>query len=429
MNAVTEQQNTHDIIVSGGGLSGLLTAIGIMQECPSCRVAIIEPSTTNKLAFTENFDDRCLALSYGSLQLLQHWQVWSKLKPQAWPIKNIITSDRGHVGKTIMRASDFNLNAMGYVAGMKNIGKAFSDTLAELSSGAGSDAFTWYNGCKIENIANQTDQVIVTLSDQRIISAKLLVIAEGANSPSRDKLHIGNDETHYNQSAIIANVKVTRNSKTDQLINSDVEQVSSLAFERFTANGPIAFLPISEQHYSVVWSVEPSQVDNIMAMDEDLFNQKLQAAFGFAAGKIESSSHRASYPLVLKQALSLAEQRCVLIGNAAHTIHPIAGQGFNLGLRDIAVLVQLIKQSVASNSDIGQYHLLKQFEKLRKQDIERVTQFTDGLVRLFSLPGRTAALARTAGLMMLQKFDSLQHWLAMHFMSSSHYGDVFKQNK
>ncbi|MDC2887602.1 hypothetical protein [Psychrosphaera algicola] len=135
-----------DVVISGGGLSGLLTAIGLRQESPELNIAIVDPNATTKpqfgleaqqtepqLNFTNNFDGRCIALSYGSLKLLQHWHVWPRLKPHAWPIKTIVTSDKGHIGKTILKATDFQLSAMGYVAEMRNIGQIFQQTLAQMA--------------------------------------------------------------------------------------------------------------------------------------------------------------------------------------------------------------------------------------------------------------------------------------------------------
>jgi 2-octaprenyl-6-methoxyphenol hydroxylase len=421
-------QNTDfDVIISGGGLSGLLTAIGLLNESPSLRLAIIDPTDLSQQSYNDNFDDRCLALSYGSLQLLNHWQVWSTLKPKAYPIHSIVTSDRGHIGKTIMRAQDFNLNAMGYVSGMRNIGNAFYEMLQAKLRDDANLSVQWLLGNSITQIDRLSDSINLTLSNEQTVSAKLLVVAEGAFSPTRELLGIESEQQQYEQAAIIANVKVVENNSTHKMVNSDASK--SIAFERFTEFGPIAFLPISQNQYSVVWSVKPEEQERILDLSDEEFNKELQKAFGLAAGKVVSSSQRASYPLMLKRAKTLVSDRVALVGNAAHTIHPIAGQGFNLGLRDIAVLVHEIKQAAASNTDIGGFDVLANYESLREKDIERVTQFTDGLVRIFALPGRLPALARTTGLMLLQKFDGLQQWLALHFMSSKNYSASYKEVK
>lgn len=450
----------YDVIISGGGLSGLLTAVGLLNETPDLSIAIVEPvpeqglssssnTATNgddntqltqavpKADFNQadeavkqaelkqasghgksNFDQRCLALSYGSLQLLQHWQIWSKLKPLAWPIKTIITSDRGHVGKTLMRAQQYQLNAMGYVAAMHNMGKAFTDCLRQIQQ-THNKQVAWYRPNTIEHIDQSLEHITVTLNDNQQLQAKLMVVAEGGQSPSRQKLNIETSTDEYQQSAIIANIQVSQNKRVNSVLAlNDAQSLDGhTAFERFTTKGPIAFLPIDKHQYSVVWSVRPDDVDEIMALSDQDFCQQLQQEFGHSAGVINKVSNRESYPLVLTKAHRIVGDRVVLVGNSAHTIHPIAGQGFNLGLRDVACLVQQVANSVEQNIDIGSFETLNRFEQQRVQDIARITDFTDLLVRVFGLEGRIPALSRTLGLLALQKITSLQQWFALHFMS------------
>jgi 2-octaprenyl-6-methoxyphenol hydroxylase len=467
----------YDVIISGGGLSGLLTAIGLVNETPELSIAIIEPVSQPSLdavpndfkssdfksndfksdtaaqelnqrsnqiseqSQTANFDDRCLALSSGSLQLLNHWQVWENLKPTAWPIKTIVTSDRGHLGKTIMRSHQYNLNAMGYVAAMKNMGRAFTTTLNELqaalqSNESNKQQVTWYKPNTIKQLSQYPDHIKVVLDDEQTLHGKLLVVAEGGMSPTRQKLNISTSTEAYQQNAIIANIKVTKNNKVNSILaskdrgDSDTNTKDTqpqldghTAFERFTTSGPIAFLPINKDEYSVVWCVKPEDVDNIMALQESEFCQQLQNAFGQAAGIITKTSKRESYPLGLTKAQSIISDRVALVGNSAHTIHPIAGQGFNLGLRDVASLVKQIKVAVDSSvdksqNDIGSFATLNNYQAARQHDINRIAGFTDLLVRMFGLEGRLPALSRTLGLLALQKVSSLQQWFAVHFMSS-----------
>ncbi|GHB59187.1 2-octaprenyl-6-methoxyphenyl hydroxylase [Psychrosphaera saromensis] len=460
----------YDVIISGGGLSGLLTAIGLINETPELSIAIIETVSLPSLdavpndfkssdfksdtaaqelnqrsnqiseqSQTANFDDRCLALSYGSLQLLNHWQVWKNLKPTAWPIKTIVTSDRGHLGKTIMRSQQYNLNAMGYVAAMRNMGHAFTTTLNELQAALAStqknkQQVTWYKPNTIQQLSQHPEHIQVVLDDAQTLHGKLLVVAEGGMSPTRQKLNISTSTQAYKQNAIIANIQVTKNNKVNSVLATDnradknnKEEQSQLdghtAFERFTTSGPIAFLPINKDEYSVVWCVKPEDVDNIMALSESDFCQQLQNAFGHAGGVITKTSKRESYPLGLTKAETIISDRVALVGNSAHTIHPIAGQGFNLGLRDVASLVKQIKAAVNSSvdksqNDIGSFVVLNNYQAARQHDINRIAGFTDLLVRMFGLEGRLPALTRTLALLALQKVSSLQQWFALHFMSS-----------
>lgn len=413
----------YDVIISGAGLSGLLTVIGLLNETENLSIALIEPydgSANN--SHVPNFDDRCLALSYGSLQLLNHWQVWPKLKPTAWPIKTIVTSDRGHLGKTIMRSEDYSLNAMGYVAAMRNMGVAFESTLTELQQNK-QHQIDWFKPNTIAELAHNSEKVTVVLDNGESLTANLLVVAEGGNSPTRDKLNIDIERNEYQQTAVISNVTVSGNKGLDKTLGRGEGQKVQpyAAFERFTTHGPIAFLPIGENQFSVVWSVPPEQMSEVLALSEQEFCQQLQQEFGTGAGQILKSTKQEAYPLALVKAGSMVNNRTVLVGNAGHTVHPIAGQGFNLGLRDIAVLVQEIKKAITKEQDIGSYSVLASYQELRQPDIDRITGFTDLLVRSFSIEGRLAAGTRTLALQALQKCDNLQQWLALHFMSSRKY--------
>lgn len=425
----------YDVVISGGGPTGLLTAIGLKKECPTMSIAVVEPyADAQPIAqqpvprIQSNFDQRCLALSYGSLMLLNHWEIWAELNSNGWPIKSIVTSDRGHIGKTIMRAGDYQLNAMGQVASMHNLGSALKSVAAML-------AIDWYCPDQIIALESSADtepqNKHLTLQSGTVISTTLLVVAEGGNSSTRALLNIDSHTTNYGQSAVIANVKVT-GGKTK--LNKQFDDVDHVAFERFTLNGPIALLPIGPQQYNVVWTQTPDQAAETQALSDDEFCQRLQQEFGFAAGVISSVSTRACYPLSLTRVERLTSANTVLLGNTAHTVHPIAGQGFNLGVRDIGVLVFAIKQTIANASDPSQrlasqvFDVLQQYESNRIADIDRISTFTDLLVRMFGLPGRTAALARTTGLMALQSSDALQQWLALHFMGSHKQFNLAKES-
>lgn len=454
-NTATLKENTYfDIVISGGGLSGLLTAIGLCHECPQLRVAIVEPTPAHaeqasisgtaatqhlkkhsvdgqaQEPVTENFDGRCIALSYGTLKLLQHWSIWPNLKMHAWPIKTIVTSDKGHIGKTILKATDFGINAMGNVAEMRNIGRAFHLTAKQHAQGA---QISWFNEAEITDVSQQCAQFSkLTLSTGVQLTTKLMVVAEGGRSVTKTRLNIKNEAVDYNQTAIVANIKTSgATAKLNRLLRHPntpqqdkhghdiaIAIADSCAFERFTTHGPIALLPIGPQQYSLVWTEEPEQAQQLLALSDADFCQALQKEFGYGAGKIVTVGDRASFPLYLSKSQALIHNRIALLGNAAHTVHPIAGQGFNLGVRDIAVLVNEVKQAFAVNQDIGSVEVLNRYQNNRLDDINRITDFTDSLVRLFGLEGRLPAFARTMGLMALQKLDPLQQWLALHFMGS-----------
>ena len=431
--------NTHyDVLVSGGGPTGLLTAIGLKKECPDLSVGIIEPidqslsdGNSNEM-ITSNFDQRCLALSHGSLQLLDHWGVWSELKSHGWPIQTIVTSDRGHLGKTVMRARDYDLNAMGQVASLHNLGCALKAVAKQLD-------IAWFCPDRIESMelvnlacnksvatpqATTQSKRLIKLESGQELTTDLLIVAEGGQSSTRKRLNIASETLEYGQSAVIANVRVTG---AQAKLSRQFDDADHNAFERFTTNGPIAFLPIGKQEYNVVWTQTPEQALEVNALTDEAFCERLQQEFGFAAGQIKSVSKRATYPLSLTRVERLTAPNAVLLGNTAHTIHPIAGQGFNLGVRDIGVLVFAIKKAAKSGIAIGRFDVLNDYEKNRQHDIDRIVSFTDLLVRAFGIEGRAAALTRTTGLMALQGSDTLQQWLALHFMGSHQQFNLAKE--
>ena len=301
---------------------------------------------------------------------------------------------------------------------------------------------SWFTNDSIDSIKQTAKSIHLHLTSKQVISAKLLIVAEGAQSPTRDKLGINASVDDYQQSAVIANVHTLgargKLARQFSVINEEGEAISTqdhVAFERFTTNGPIAFLPIGtsteepkesnngldqeQQSYSVVWTQTPERAQYLSSLDDESFCQQLQQAFGYGAGKIITCSNRAHYPLKLVQSDSMISNRVAFVGNSVHTLHPIGGQGFNLGVRDVGALVEFIQQAHNQQQDIGDINVLAEYQRARKADIKRLVGFTDGLVRLFGLQGRLPAFARTLGLMTLQKVDFLQHWVASNFMSNN----------
>jgi len=224
------------------------------------------------------------------------------------------------------------------------------------------------------------------------------VIADGAHSQSRKLANIEFNTRAYQQAAIIANIEVAGGHHHH-------------AFERFTEYGPMALLPMSNNRYSLVWCMEPEQVEHYMTLEDDAFLAALQKAFGYCGGSFSKVGMRASYPLVYGKAESLSSHRTVLIGNAGHAIHPIAGQGFNLGLRDVQLLCDM-----ANRSDLGDYAFTRYYSQTRSKDITTVMTLTDSLVRLFSNSSRLLALGRSIGLFSMDLFSSLKTPLAKQLM-------------
>ncbi len=388
-----------DVVISGGGLSGSLTALSLSQlkkpDGSLLSIAIIEKSEQTNSSSEKSqplFDNRVLALSHGSAAYLQKVGVWQPLKAEACAITAIDISDRGHFGKARISASEHGVNALGYVADMALIGKAQLQVLAQNKN------VQWYSPDSISDIDWHSDlqgkeqqQITVKLSSGDELNTSLLLACDGVHSPCRQLANIEVSHYDYQQCALIANVSTNKNH-------------GNKAFERFTEFGPIAMLPLKpaageQNRCSLVWTLSPEQTKRIQSLSDDVFKLELERAFGSWLGAITQVGQRDVYPLVLLQAKQQTYHRMALVGNASHTIHPIAGQGFNLGLRDVEFLTNLLDEALKNEQDIGNFSLLQRYEQSRSKDQREVIQLTDALVTLFSneLPplvvGRNVALS------------------------------------
>lgn len=440
MNAM-ENSNLHfDVIISGGGLSGSLMALSLSKLTKAdgslLSIAIIEALPFNQTkSVDENtlFDDRVLALSHGSAKYLAKLGAWQYLKGDASAITDIDISDRGHFAKARLTAKEYRVSALGYVIEMALIGKAQLKALSDNTTNATKSTATsgtgikknihWFSPDSITDItwldkskdATGKSQVAVTLNSGKILSAKLLLGCDGAQSPVRKLAKIDVTCDDYNQVALIANVSTSKAHHHK-------------AFERFTEFGPIAMLPLKPlkvkittsaagaSRCSLVWTMTPSQAEEIKQLSDDAFKVELERAFGSYLGAITYVGKRDIYPLVLLQAQQQSYHRMALVGNASHTIHPIAGQGFNLGLRDVEVMADLVKNALAAGQDIGNFALLHSYQMNRSKDQQQVIQLTDSLVTLFANDLPPLVVGRNIGLQALNIMSPLKDALVKKTM-------------
>lgn len=388
----------YDIVIAGGGMTGAMLAFALQsQSSRKLKIAIVEKQSEIK-APSQSFDSRSIALSAASVDLLASWGLWPELAPHACAISHIAVSDRGHIGKVRLSASDFNRQSLGQVIEIEKIGELLYQRLAQMSA----NQLSWYRPDQILKISQSIDTQQLQLASGAVIETKLLALCEGGDSPTRELAGIGCHVQDYQQTALIANIGIA----------GDHQQK---AFERFTVNGPLALLPLTRQRYSLVWTLDATEAARLMAAAPAQFLAELQQAFGYRAGVFQSVGERVSYPLALKTALQASSHRTVLCGNSLHNLHPIAGQGFNLALRDLAALVALVEQY----TDVGSYGLTKAYATLREQDMRQVVTLTDGLVRLFSNDSKLLALGRTLGLTLLNNCPALKTAFAKQTMGLS----------
>jgi len=379
-----------DVVIIGGGMAGASCALGLKQSNKQLSIAVIEANEVSA-NYHPSFDDRSIALAQQSVQYLKSINAFDCQAPFAAAIKKVTVSDRGHFGKTHIDCQEYGHDALGYVVEVNPFGRSLHQQLTRTD-------VSLFCPNTVAKLEYQSDFANITLSSGEQLSAKLVVIADGAHSQSRKLANIEFNTRAYQQAAIIANIEVAGGHHNH-------------AFERFTEHGPMALLPMSNNRYSLVWCMEPEQIEHTMALEDDAFLAALQKAFGYCGGAFSKVGMRASYPLVYGKAESLSSHRTVLIGNAGHAIHPIAGQGFNLGLRDVQLLCDM-----ANRSDLGDYAFTRNYSQTRSKDITTVMTLTDSLVRLFSNSSRLLALGRSIGLFSMDLFSSLKTPLAKQLM-------------
>ncbi len=384
----------YDVIIIGGGMVGA-SLLAALRSHPDKKIALIEAVPFDSSA-QPSFDDRSIALSYGSRRIFESLQLWQAIEPQVEAIKTIHVSDRGHLGATRLHHNEERVEALGYVAENKVVGRVLMDAVQQLPH------VDWYCPAMIESLEQSADEVSIQIKSEtqtQHLSACLLVAADGVHSVTRQLAGVGIVHNDYQQSAIITNLQ------TDQRHNG-------IAYERFTDTGPLAFLPMTGNRYSVVWTCPRPQVQSLLELSEAEFSQCLQQRFGFRAGNIKKVGARVAYPLVYNEAEQLCRGRVVIIGNAAHTLHPVAGQGYNLALRDVAELAELIVNA----DDPGEARLLANYQTTRLKDMRRIYKATDSLVKIFSNNHALLGHARAMGLIGVDLLSPLRHLMARHSM-------------
>ena len=382
-----------DVLIIGGGLVGASLACALENSSLSVHVVEAHPLRSE---LQPSYDDRTVALSWGSRCIFEGMDIWDAMVDRVEAINTIHISDKGHFGATRLRHEEEHVEALGYVAENRVLGDVLYQRLQQNSK------LELHCPAELLSIDQKDDRVVATIKDngkESEVSARLLVAADGVISQVRDLLHIGTSVQDYGQSAVIANVTPTFKH-------------SNIAYERFTDTGPVAFLPMTHNRCSVVWTVPGNQAEELMRLGDEDFLQQLQQRFGFRLGQLHKVGTRHAYPLKLIETTQLVRNRVVIVGNAAHSIHPVAGQGFNLALRDIAILTDLI----ASAEDAGDSNLLQSYVEQRQDDARRVYRFTDSLVKIFSNNSAALGHLRAAGLVAVGLIPQLRHQLARQSM-------------
>ncbi len=392
-----ERHEHFDIAIVGGGLVGASLTCALAST--PLRVALIE-AVPFKSDAQPSYTERMLALSHGTTRILSAIDVWPEVTARdATAIKSIHISDRGHSGFTRLSHADAGVDALGYIVPARVLGQAL---MARVS---GTDAEVICPGevAAIDCDEDHTRLAVKTEDGEINITSKLTVLADGGRSRAREWLGIEAVSRDYRQTAILTTVTPEQNHEHQ-------------AYERFTSTGPLAMLPTSNNRYAVVWTTTSKLAPELMALSDNEFLAKLQARFGYRAGKLGELGERTAYPLSLVRVPHPVARRAVVIGNAAHTIHPVSGQGFNLGLRDVAVLAEVLNDAVGNDDDIGSDSTLGRYADWRRDDTRATITFTDGLIKLFCNESLPLAALRGVGMIAVDIFPSLKRSLLRRTM-------------
>ena len=386
----TSPADRYDVAIVGGGMVGASLALALAGT--RLRVVLIEAVAASD-ATQPSFDDRTTALGNGARRILQTLGVWDAIESRATPIREIHVSDAGHFGFARLRASEHELAALGYCVVNRHLGAALWEALQN------SHRIELCSPARVTEVTLEPAmarlQVRLATDVERSVEARLVVAADGANSLVKQAAGILSDNSSYEQLAVVANVRTDRSAH-------------GVAYERFSAAGALAVLPLYDGAYTVVWTLPPELTQAMCECSEEEFCRELQSSFGWRIGRVVQAGRRSSYPLALIRADASTGERVALIGNAAQALHPVAAQGFNLGLRDAAVLAELL----ASAEDAGAPDLLQRFAANRSSDRAGMISFTDRLVKLFRTQRAPAIALRNLGLLLFDVSPSAKQALS-----------------
>lgn len=401
----------YDLVIAGGGLVGGSFAL-LLETLPglsNLRILLVDNAALGNDAGDAGkpFDARSTAISWGSRQIFQQAGLWDQLYPGLTAITDIHVSDKGHVGAARLRSDAMQVDALGYVAENTHLNQVIASGLLN------SKHITVQAPGSIVSVTPVPEGVsLIMRSGAQVetrITSRLLVIADGGRSTLCDQLGITLTRKPYGQHALISNI-------------SFEQAHQGCAFERFTDTGPLAVLPLpdldGEHRAALVWTLADDQVAETMALSDEAFLAALQQRFGYRLGKLNRVGERVLYPLSLTLAREQIRPGIVLLGNVAHTLHPVAGQGLNLALRDARELAEMMAEAVAAGrSDlIGNYSWLQQYMQRQQRDQHQTVVFSDQVTRLFSNNSPLLALGRNIGLLGMDLVPPAKRWFSRQAM-------------
>ncbi|MGH8040958.1 MAG: UbiH/UbiF/VisC/COQ6 family ubiquinone biosynthesis hydroxylase [Rudaea sp.] len=388
------RRSIHDVAIVGAGMVGAALALALARA--GFDVAVVEPRAPKPLQAADDVDLRVVALAPSSAELFARLDVWHAIAAsRVCAYRHMRVWDALAPGELSFAAADSGMAALGFIVENRLIQCVLWQALqaqADISL-----------RCPARVTATDSDaqRRTLMLDDDSVLTARLVVAADGADSALRDLLGIATRDHEYGQRAIVAHV-ATERTHTDT------------AWQRFVLGGTIAFLPLTDGRSSIVWSMPNAEAERLLALDDTAFCNELGAAFDFRLGTITATTPRAAFPLRRKLAERYIAPRFALIGDAAHVVHPLAGQGVNLGLRDVDELCAALNLARDAKRDFAAESVLRQYERRRRSDNALSAHAFEAIQRLFANDAMPVAALRGAGLALVNRIEPLKRLFAAH---------------
>jgi 2-octaprenyl-6-methoxyphenol hydroxylase len=382
------------LAIIGGGLVGASLALALQEGARQrgWKIVLIEPFAPGN-SYQPSYDARASALSYGTQQIYQRFGLWPELSQHVAAIAQIHVSERGRFGATRLTAKEEGVPALGYVVENAWLGQCLWRALDPA-------VVEWRCPAQVNAMEALDNGYRLILDDGSNIDCDLAVLADGGRSGLREQLGISIETTPYRQTALIANI-------------TPADAHAGQAFERFTEEGPLALLPLPENRCALVWTRPGKDAERLLQLSDNAFLAELQQVFGYRLGALKQVGSRHLYPLELIEAGEQVRPHLVLLGNAAHSLHPIAGQGYNLSLRDALCLAETLLDSKAP---LGDFATLQTYLQRQTLDQNLTVGFSDRVTRLFSNDQPLLAAGRNLGLLGLDLFPPAKRWFARQAM-------------
>jgi 2-octaprenylphenol hydroxylase len=403
-----DQNNHHcDIAIIGAGLVGatMAAAIAAAPENKDLSIILVDqgqaPTVIDVNIEPPQFDRRVVALTHASISLLSKLNIWPEVvKKRVCFYQEMRVWDDDGTAEICFDTKDLPQDSLGAIVENNLLLNSVLDRLKQFSN------LCILRGRSLSSIETESDHQVLTMHDGEKISASLIIAADGAQSTVRDLVDFKIRSWEYGHKAIVTTVKTS-------------ESHQHTAWQNFLSSGPLAFLPLehdSENYCSIVWSLENQRADELMSLDDSEFRKELANASEHRLGDIVWSDHRACFPLIQRHAIDYIKPQIALVGDAAHTIHPLAGQGVNLGLLDVYALANEISRASARSLSLSDESILRQYQRQRKRHNLEMMVLMESFKRLFGSRSLALRLLRNTGMKTLNKFPPIKNWLAKQAM-------------